>query len=85
MPPSLPGSVRPTPIALHGICDTIANHCILVLIAGTPLDQPIIQYGPFVLSSKEEVYQALVDYQTHSNGFERAKDWESEIGKSMER
>jgi redox-sensitive bicupin YhaK (pirin superfamily) len=55
----------------------------LVLVAGTPLDQPVVQYGPFVLSSKEDVYKALFDYQTHSNGFERAKDWASEIGKSM--
>ncbi|KAJ0279536.1 hypothetical protein COL940_006688 [Colletotrichum noveboracense] len=55
----------------------------LVLIAGTPLDQEVVQYGPFVLSSKAEVYQALMDYQTHSNGFERAEGWQSEIGKSM--
>jgi len=54
-----------------------------VLVAGTPLDQPVVQYGPFVLSSKEDVYKALMDYQTHSNGFERAKGWQSEIGKSM--
>jgi len=54
-----------------------------VLIAGTPLDQKVVQYGPFVLNSQEQVYQAFSDYQTHSNGFERAKDWESEIGKSM--
>lgn len=54
-----------------------------VLIAGQVLEQEVVQYGPFVLSSKEEVYQALFDYQTHSNGFERAKDWQSEIGKSM--
>ncbi|KAJ0304258.1 RNA pol II transcription cofactor [Colletotrichum fioriniae] len=54
-----------------------------VLIAGTPLDQEVVQYGPFVLSSKAEVYQALMDYQTHSNGFERAEGWQSEIGKSM--
>ncbi|KAK7430624.1 RNA pol II transcription cofactor [Neonectria magnoliae] len=55
----------------------------LTLIAGIPLDQPIVQYGPFVVTSKEEVAKALFDYQTHSNGFERAKDWKSEIGKSM--
>jgi redox-sensitive bicupin YhaK (pirin superfamily) len=55
----------------------------VVLIAGMPLVQPIIQYGPFVVSSKEDVYQALMDYQTFSNGFERGKDWQSEIGKSM--
>ncbi|KAJ3527256.1 hypothetical protein NM208_g10789 [Fusarium decemcellulare] len=57
----------------------------LALVAGTPLDQPVVQYGPFVLTSKEEVAKALFDYQTFSNGFERAKDWESEIGKSMMR
>ncbi|KAK3387531.1 RmlC-like cupin domain-containing protein [Podospora didyma] len=55
----------------------------IVLIAGTPLDQKVVQYGPFVLNSQEEVYQAFMDYQTHTNGFERAKGWESEIGKSM--
>lgn len=54
-----------------------------VLIAGTPLDQKVVQYGPFVLTSQEAVYQAFVDYQSHSNGFERAKGWQSEIGKSM--
>ena len=54
-----------------------------ILVAGTPLDQEVVQYGPFVLSSKDEVYQAVMDYQTHSNGFERAKNWQSEIGKSM--
>lgn len=59
------------------------NSARFVLIAGQVLDQEVVQYGPFVLSSKEEVYQALFDYQTHTNGFERAKDWSSEIGKSM--
>lgn len=54
-----------------------------VLVAGTPLDQKVVQYGPFVLTSQEEVYQAFEDYQTHSNGFERADGWQSEIGKSM--
>lgn len=54
-----------------------------VLVAGTPLDQPIVQYGPFVVNSKEEVYKALMDYQTHTNGFERAEGWQSEIGKTM--
>ncbi|KIW07711.1 uncharacterized protein PV09_01644 [Verruconis gallopava] len=54
-----------------------------VLVAGLPHDQKIVQYGPFVLNSEEEVYQALMDYQMHRNGFERAANWESEIGKSM--
>ena len=54
-----------------------------ILVAGLPLDQKVVQYGPFVVNSQEEVYQAMMDYQTHSNGFERAKGWQSEIGKSM--
>ncbi len=54
-----------------------------VLVAGTPLDQKVVQYGPFVLTSQQEVYQAFNDYQTFSNGFERADGWQSEIGKSM--
>lgn len=54
-----------------------------VLVAGLPHDQKIVQYGPFVMNSEDEIYQALMDYQTHQNGFERAANWESEIGKSM--
>ena len=54
-----------------------------ILVAGLPLDQKVVQYGPFVLNSQDGVYQAMMDYQSHSNGFERAKGWRSEIGKSM--
>ncbi|KAF2968489.1 hypothetical protein GQX73_g5088 [Xylaria multiplex] len=54
-----------------------------VIIAGQILDQKVVQYGPFVLNTPEEVRQALFDYQFQTNGFERAKDWASEIGKSM--
>ena len=54
-----------------------------ILVAGTPLDQKVVQYGPFVLNSEKEVHQALMDYQSRSNGFERAEGWESEIGKTL--
>ncbi|KAF2756677.1 hypothetical protein EJ05DRAFT_532524 [Pseudovirgaria hyperparasitica] len=54
-----------------------------ILVAGVPLDQEVVQYGPFVLGSREEVYQALRDYSTCSNGFERAEGWRSEIGRAM--
>lgn len=56
---------------------------LTVLIAGLPLDQKVVQYGPFVLNSQEQVYQAMLDYQSHSNGFERGKGWQSEIGKPL--
>ena len=55
----------------------------LILVAGLPLDQKIVQYGPFVVTSPEEVYQALSDFRGYQNGFERAENWESEIGKNL--
>jgi redox-sensitive bicupin YhaK (pirin superfamily) len=34
-----------------------------LLIAGRPLNEPIVQYGPFVMNSKEEIFQAVQDFQ----------------------
>jgi len=36
----------------------------VLLIAGKPLGEPIVQYGPFVMNTREEIEQALRDYQT---------------------
>lgn len=55
----------------------------IMLVAGLPLQQKIIQYGPFVVTKQEDIYKAMHDYQSYANGFERAEGWESEIGKSM--
>jgi len=35
----------------------------LVLIAGKPLNEPVVQYGPFVMNTREEIEQALEDYR----------------------
>lgn len=50
------------------------------LVAGMVLEQEVVQYGPFVVSSQEEVYQAISDYQGFTGGFERARGWRSGIG-----
>ena len=34
-----------------------------ILVAGHPLNEPIVQYGPFVMTSREEIEQALDDYR----------------------
>jgi len=35
-----------------------------LLIAGRPLREPIVQYGPFVMNTIEEVEQAVLDYRS---------------------
>ena len=35
----------------------------LILIAGQPLKEPIVQYGPFVMNTQQEIYQALSDFR----------------------
>lgn len=36
----------------------------LLLLSGQPLGEPIVQYGPFVMNSPEEIRQAVLDYQS---------------------
>ena len=35
----------------------------VLLLAGKPLREPIVQYGPFVMNSREEIEQALRDFR----------------------
>ncbi|MGX5658248.1 pirin family protein [Castellaniella ginsengisoli] len=35
----------------------------VLLLAGKPLNEPIVQYGPFVMNTPEEIEQALRDYR----------------------
>jgi hypothetical protein len=35
-----------------------------LLIAGRPLREPIMQYGPFVMNTRDELMQAVQDYQS---------------------
>ena len=35
----------------------------LIIVAGKPLGEPVVQYGPFVMNTREEIEQALADYR----------------------
>jgi quercetin 2,3-dioxygenase len=36
----------------------------VLLLSGRPLGEPIVQYGPFVMNTAEEIRQAIRDYQS---------------------
>ncbi|MFA5371214.1 MAG: pirin family protein [Sideroxydans sp.] len=38
----------------------------LILVAGKPLHEPIVQYGPFVMNTQEQIHQALADFDSGS-------------------
>jgi redox-sensitive bicupin YhaK (pirin superfamily) len=35
-----------------------------ILLAAHPLREPVVQYGPFVMNTREEIEQAIRDYQS---------------------
>jgi hypothetical protein len=40
----------------------------LLLIGGIPLREPIARYGPFVMNTQQEIYQAIEDYRSRRLG-----------------
>ena len=49
--------------AADGVRITADGDARVLLIAGQPLKEPIAQYGPFVMNSQQEIYQALNDFR----------------------
>ena len=36
----------------------------IIVVSGKPINEPIVQYGPFVMNSQQEIVQAFSDYQS---------------------
>lgn len=45
-----------------------AGGAAFLLLAARPLNEPIVQYGPFVMNTREEIEQAMRDYQSGNFG-----------------
>ncbi|KAJ3332573.1 hypothetical protein HDU93_009021, partial [Gonapodya sp. JEL0774] len=58
--------------------------CDFVLVAGEPLGEPVVQHGPFVMTTREEIMETMKDFHEARNGFENAHNWRSKIGNSSE-
>jgi len=55
-------------LAVLGAGDTVEitageSGARFILVAGRPLGEPVVQYGPFVMNTREEIEQAFADYR----------------------
>jgi len=64
---------RPLPLRAAGLLSdgdqlsvaaTGADGARLLVIGGRPLHEPVVQYGPFVMNTREQIEQALDDFRT---------------------
>lgn len=66
-------SARRLPLQTMGILEThsdadmvrlkAVSDARILIVSGKPLREPIVQHGPFVMNSVEQIYQAISDYQ----------------------
>jgi quercetin 2,3-dioxygenase len=66
------GEIGGEPIPTHALAKlsagseaqiTAEGELRFILLAGRPIEEPIVQYGPFVMTSREEIEQAFADYR----------------------
>jgi redox-sensitive bicupin YhaK (pirin superfamily) len=41
---------------------------VALLLSGAPIDEPIVGYGPFVMNTREQINQAISDFNQGAFG-----------------
>ncbi|CAF2055038.1 hypothetical protein Bca4012_098004 [Brassica carinata] len=54
-----------------------------ILVSGEPIGEPVVQFGPFVMNTQEEIDQTIDDFENFTNGFEKARHWKSQAASDL--
>ena len=46
------------------LCVSTDTECKFIVVSGKPINEPVVQYGPFVMNFQQEIVQAFNDYQS---------------------
>lgn len=50
--------------------ESITEDALFIVLSGEPINEPIVSYGPFVMNTMEEIYEAYEDFRNNKFGTE---------------